>query len=113
MKVVLKYIVKDVFIGVLPNGIVNLHNNFDVQVFPNPYKGKTNITYALNARTNVKIEFFNSLGELVKLIADEEQNEGSYKYQFSAKENGYSQGVYYLKLTIDNDVITKRLVEVR
>jgi PKD repeat protein len=106
-------IVKSDFIDVMPNGIVNIHNNFDVQVFPNPYKGKTNIAYALTGLSNVKIEVYSSLGELVKVITDEKQTAGSYKYQFSAADNGFAQGVYYLRMTLDDEVITKRLVEVK
>jgi len=106
-------IIKSNFIDVMPNGIINIHNNFDVQVFPNPYKGKTNIAYALVNQTDVKIEVYNSLGEIVTTIVDEKQTSGSYKYQFSAADNGYAQGVYYLRMTLDDEVITKRLVEVK
>jgi len=106
-------IIKSNFIDVMPNGIINIHNNFDVQVFPNPYKGKTNIAYALIKQTDVKIEVYNSLGEIVTTIVDEKQASGSYKYQFSAADNGFAQGVYYLRMTLDDEVITKRLVEVK
>ncbi len=105
--------VKANFIDVLPNGIVNIHSDFDIKVFPNPYKGKTNIAYALINQTDVKIEVYSSLGELVTVIVDGKQTAGSYKFQFSASDYGYAQGVYYLRMTLDDEVITKRLVEVK
>ncbi|RLD41710.1 MAG: hypothetical protein DRI86_12920, partial [Bacteroidetes bacterium] len=108
-----EYITKDSYIDVLPNGIVNIQDNFDVKVFPNPYKGQTNIAYTLNNRTNVKIEVYSSLGKLVSVIVDDNQKAGLYKYKFSARNLGYSQGVYYLKMTLDNEVITKRIIEVK
>ncbi len=108
-----EYITKDSYIDVLPNGIVNINENFDIKVFPNPYKGKTNIAYVLNKNTKAKIEVYNSLGKLVSTIVDEKQKAGSYNYVFSASDLGYSQGVYFLRMTLDNIVITKRLIEVK
>jgi len=108
-----EHMIKDAFIDVLPNGVRSLNSNFDVKVFPNPYKGKTSIAYALIKQTDVKIEVYNSLGELVTTIVNEKQTSGSYKYQFSAADNGFAQGVYYLRMTINNEVITKRIIEVK
>jgi PKD repeat protein len=108
-----EHMIKDAFIDVLPNGVISLNSDFDIKVFPNPYKGKTNIAYALVNKTDVKIEVYNSLGELVTIIVNEKQTSGSYKYQFSARNYGYAQGVYYLRVTLDDRVINKRLIEVK
>ncbi len=106
-------IIKPNFIDVLPNGVVNIHENFNVSVFPNPYRGSTNIAYALTNKTKVKVEVYSSIGKLVTVLVDENQTAGSYKYQFDAKRYGFAPGVYYLRMRLDNDVLTKRIVEVR
>jgi hypothetical protein len=106
-------LIKPNFIDVLPNGVQNIHANFDVAIFPNPYRGSTNIAYALTNMTKVKVEVYSSLGKLVTVIVDENQSAGSYKYQFDAKRFGFAPGVYYLRMRLDDDVITKRIVEVR
>ncbi len=106
-------IIKTDFIDVLPDGIENIHANFDVAVFPNPYKGSTNIAYALAKYSTVRIDVYSSLGELVTTIVDEKQNAGSYKYSFNATKFGFAPGVYYLKLRLDNELITKMLIEVK
>jgi len=106
-------IVKDSYIDVLPNGIEDIANNFDIAVFPNPYKGSTNIAYNLLKDERVNIQIYSSLGELVDIVVDENQNPGSYKYKFSAIDKGRSTGVYFLRMTIGDKVITKRLVQVK
>jgi hypothetical protein len=47
------------------------------------------------------------------VIADEEQQAGAHKYEFSASKYGFSDGVYYLRMTIDNKTTTRKLVEVK
>jgi PKD repeat protein len=106
-------ILKTNFIDVLPNGLYNIHDNFDISVFPNPYSGFTNIDYALITSANVNIQIYNSLGELVTVLVNEKQAAASYHYSFSAEKYGFSSGVYYLRMTLDNEVITKRLMEVK
>ncbi len=106
-------IIKTDFIDVLPDGIENIHANFDVAVFPNPYRGSTNIAYALAKYSTVRIDVYSSLGELVTTLVDEKQNAGSYKYSFNATKYGFAPGVYYLKMRLDNELITKMLIEVK
>ncbi|MCK5847064.1 MAG: T9SS type A sorting domain-containing protein, partial [Bacteroidales bacterium] len=106
-------VVKDSYIDVLPNGVVNVYEALDVNVFPNPFKGTTNIVYNLIAETNVRIQVYSSLGKLVANIADENQKPDSYKYTFNAKDYSFGTGVYLLKMTIGDKVITKRLVQIK
>ena len=106
-------IIKTNFIDVLPNGIYTIRDDFDVNVFPNPYQGATNISYTLNNMADVSIEVYSSLGKLVTVLVNENQNAGTYQYQFNAKKYGFSPGVYYLRMRINEDAITKRLIEVK
>jgi len=89
------------------------NSDMEINVYPNPYSISTNISYEIMKNSKVKIEIYSSLGKLVAVLADENQSIGTYKYKFNARDYGHSSGVYHLKMTIDNKVFTKKLVEVR
>ena len=96
----------------LPTGITEGGTSLrPVQVFPNPYSGVTQISYTLPEKADVLLEVFNVLGKKIQVLANGEQKSGAYQYSFSAKELGYSSGVYILKLIAGEDVYTKQLIE--
>ena len=101
------------YITVLTTGIVEVDENFDVKVFPNPYTDKTNIAYALTKKSKVHIEIFNAIGVKVADLVNGDQFAGSYKLQFSAADYGFSSGVYYLRMNVDGQLYTKKMVEVK
>jgi PKD repeat protein len=101
------------YIDVLNTGFEEMHSDFDVKVFPNPYQHSTNIAYALTKKSNIHIEIYNAIGVKVVDLINEDQTAGSYKMQFSAADYGFSSGVYYLRMNVDGQLYTKKLVEVR
>lgn len=76
------------------NEIVNLN------VFPNPSKNTTTITYSLNQSKSINIEVFNILGEKVKTIALEKQTVGKHATQIDFEP--FSNGIYFIKLNTSN-----------
>ena len=104
---------KTAFINVLANGMVSTSNPFELNIFPNPYTSQTNIKYSLANNARVKIEIYSSLGELVAVLVDNYQLSGSHTYSFSARDYGFSSGVYLLKMQLNEQIITKKLVEVK
>jgi hypothetical protein len=46
-------------------------------------------------------------------LVNDYQNPGSYKYQFRAQEYGFSAGVYYLRMRVDDNLYTEKLIEVK
>lgn len=89
-----------------------IEDRSDIRVFPNPYSGSTTIKYTLNKSCKVRLEIFNLLGQRVILLQNGEQAQGNYQIPFSARENGFSPGLYYLKYQInDKEIVTKKLIE--
>jgi len=86
-------------------------DKYEFQIMPNPYSGSTNIIYKLKENTTVKIEVFNAMGQKIKTLVDDIQKEGSYQYQFSAKQSGYSPGIYDVRLFINGQNTSKRILE--
>jgi hypothetical protein len=98
--------------GHMINGISTMNEvTTDVSIYPNPYSGNTIISYVLNKKSDVSVEVFNTVGQKVETLVNAAQTAGEYKYNFSAKEKGYTAGVYFVKILIDGKLTMKRIVE--
>ncbi len=84
---------------------------YEVTVAPNPYQTSTMISYILPKTTDVNIEVYNITGQKIAIIVNEQQQKGIYKYEFSAKNSGYSTGNYILKIKINQKIFNYNLVE--
>ena len=49
------------------------------QNYPNPFSEKTTIKFCVAYKTKVKLEVFNSDGEIIKTLLDEEKEAGTYE----------------------------------
>ncbi|MBW8050176.1 MAG: T9SS type A sorting domain-containing protein [Cytophagales bacterium] len=84
-----------------------------LKVYPNPYTGKTNISYTLPEKTNVSLEIYNITGKKIHTLVNKNQNAGRHQYVFSAKDLGYGKGIYLLKFRVNETNITKLLLELK
>ncbi|MBL0342205.1 MAG: T9SS type A sorting domain-containing protein [Bacteroidetes bacterium] len=80
-------------------------------VVPNPYSGRTNITFSLDADDEVVIEVLNTMGQRVALLHDGNQSKGDYKYEFSAKALGFATGIYTVRVIVGGKFYSKRIIE--
>jgi hypothetical protein len=86
------------------------------QNYPNPFEEKTTIKFCVAYKTNVKLEVFNSEGELIKVLVDEEKEAGTYKIEISAKDGEnpsacqLCEGVYMYKLKTGNYLSEKKMI---
>jgi hypothetical protein len=63
------------------------------QNYPNPFNPSTTIKYALPFDSNVRIQVYNLLGELVTELVNTVQEVGFYDYVWNA--NSYASGIYF------------------
>jgi hypothetical protein len=78
------------------------------QNYPNPFNPQTNIEFVLAARSNVRLELVNVLGQVVRVLA-----EGSYTaghHQISLDGSDLAAGVYLYKLRADKFTQVRKLV---
>jgi len=81
------------------------------QNYPNPFNPATHIDFMLMERTNVTLKIFNTLGEEIKTLVDEEMIPGYYSRIFDA--NDLPSGVYFYELVTDKTKITKKMILMR
>ena len=79
-----------------------------VQNFPNPFNPVTTITYSLPLKTQVELVIYNTLGESVMQLVNEEKEAGKYSVKFDA--TNLPSGIYFYKLQAGSFVETKKMV---
>ena len=76
--------------------------------FPNPFSNTTTIAYFLEEDTEVTLQVFNTLGERVALLVNENQTSGNHEINFSARD--LTPGFYYAALSANGVNQTLKLV---
>ncbi len=70
------------------------------QNYPNPFNPSTTIKYSLPVESSVRINIYNSLGEMIKELAAETLPTGNYEVTWNAQN--YSSGVYYYSFEVNS-----------
>ena len=79
------------------------------QNYPNPFNPTTKISYDLPDETNVTLKVFNSLGqEVMTLVNEQKQQAGRYQVTFNSA--GLASGIYLYKIQAGNFVQTKKMI---
>jgi hypothetical protein len=83
-----------------------------LEAYPNPFAGRTTLSFRSAQTGAARLQVFNSLGQLVKTLYNEVAEEGhSYTFELDAK--ALAAGMYSCRLLIDGQVQTKKLVVVK
>jgi len=95
------------------SGVVNvdvdLPNNFYLsQNYPNPFNPETRIDFSLPEKQQVSLGVYNTLGELVIELVNEEREAGSYSAMFDA--SNLSSGMYVYKLKTSEFAENKKMI---
>ena len=81
------------------------------QNHPNPFNPSTTIRYGIPEKAHVRLEVFNTLGQSVAVLVNNEQEAGYHSAVFEGSE--LASGVYVYRLTTETFVQTKRLLLLR
>ncbi len=105
------------FIGYNP--VTGLQENmvavfYQVTVYPNPFSSDITIEFALeDSDRYTLLDIYNSNGQLIKELENNELNPGSYKYSWDATNNSgfkVNNGFYFCKISNGNQIITEKLI---
>jgi hypothetical protein len=86
----------------------NKNDDFDLQVYPNPFNNKLFVSYNLLNRSQVTLSVFDINGRLVDELVNEEQQSGEYTKTWDSVSR--SEGVYILKFQVDMTQKNLRIV---
>lgn len=78
------------------------------QNYPNPFNPTTNIEYNLPNSAKVTLKIYNIIGEEVRKLVEEDQQEGKHKVTFNAR--GLPSGVYIYILNAGDKIHSRKMV---
>ena len=81
--------------------------------YPNPFNPATTIKYSLAAEGNVRLDIYNTLGQLVSTIVDEKLTAGEHVANWNGRDNTGKQvasGIYFYQLYSNSMVQTKKMM---
>jgi photosystem II stability/assembly factor-like uncharacterized protein len=81
------------------------------QNYPNPFNPSTTIRYGLPNRSHVTLSVVNTLGQLVAVLQNGEQEGGYHEVKFDG--TGFPSGVYFYRMQAGDFVETRKLLLVR
>lgn len=91
---------------------IKIPQNFSIsQNYPNPFNPVTKIAYSIPVRTNIKIAFYNVLGQTLRTLDEGEKDAGTYEIDFDAE--GLTSGVYFYQLIAGEYKETKKMILLR
>jgi len=88
--------------SVLLPGVVLHQNN------PNPFSNSTKIGFALAEKNYITLRIYNTLGQEIVTLIDEELDAGEHNIDWNAV--GLPSGVYYYRLSSKNESCAKRCI---
>ena len=81
---------------------------FAMDNYPNPFNATTQINFEILQDGNVTLDIYNIGGQMVENLVDNYLNSGSHSVTFDG--SNLPSGVYFYKLTIDENSITRKMV---
>ena len=89
----------------LPTGYILEQN------YPNPFNPSTNISFTLPVRSNVRLEFYNILGQQVEVMELGSQSSGQHSYEFDG--SALASGVYFYRMVTEEFIVSKKMLLVK
>lgn len=93
---------------------IKILNDFRVnQNFPNPFNPSTTITYSVPENANVLINIYNSNGELIRTLSNEEQTAGNHSILWNGRNDIGSMvasGTYFYQVISGEFAQAKKMI---
>ncbi|NOQ27382.1 MAG: T9SS type A sorting domain-containing protein [Bacteroidales bacterium] len=86
--------------------------SINLKIFPNPFNNEVTIEYELFSRSDIIIEVYDIIGKKVSTLKKNKKEIGFHSHLFNPKDYGYTSGIYYIKLIIDNQIISKKIIQI-
>jgi len=90
-----------------------IHPEFELSIFPNPFNSTVMIRYVLAARSGVQIEIYNSSGQHIKTLLNEERAAGVQQLKWDGTNDfgkAVSSGIYYCIISMAKQKVSAKLL---
>jgi len=77
-------------------------------VYPNPSNSQANVSFSIEKISFVKLELYDILGRLIKILFSENLPEGSYSRNYDFKD--LPSGIYFLAFTDEKKTFTNKFI---
>ncbi len=87
-----------------------------MQNYPNPFNASTKISFNLEKNGYVELKIYDLLGNMVRNLYEGSKEEGIYEYYWDgqdSKSNVVPSGIYFVRLSFNGLVQTKKMILVK
>ncbi len=85
-------------------------DEFGLSCYPNPFNSITTIRYNVKVASQVVIELYNTIGDRLVVLVNDNLQSGAYNYKLDAAKMNLGSGIYILKLNTGNKTLERKLV---
>jgi formylglycine-generating enzyme required for sulfatase activity len=90
----------------------NLQNEIQLkQNTPNPFNYFTTIQFSISKSQNVKLNIYNSYGQLIATLVNEKLSPGIHNFTWKAEN--FPSGIYTYNLQLENQSSTKKMILIK
>ena len=84
--------------------------NLQLTIYPNPTNSLSVVSYQLLENTEVSIKLYDLTGREIRTLADEKEFTG--KHSLEVNMSNLDKGVYFVKVTIGDNLITRKITKI-
>jgi len=81
------------------------------QNYPNPFNPSTTIKFDVPAAAYINVSIYNSIGEKVATVVNEQMETGTHSVRFDA--SNLASGIYIYRLTANDQVFTNKMILIK
>lgn len=82
-----------------------------ISIYPNPYNSNFAIKIVLIKKSKIKITMYDLSGKHIKTIVITDSDAGNYKINLNTSV--LSSGIYFLKILVNNDVYSHKILQIK
>ena len=106
------YVIEEV-LAATTNGYIDVEMELPLSytissAYPNPFNPSTTISIDLNTEANVSISVYNTMGQLMDVLVNDNLNAGSYPFVWNAQDA--PSGLYFIKTNINSNMSTQKIL---
>ena len=85
----------------------------NLRAYPNPVSDQFIIEFELPQSNRIQVDLYNPLGQRVANIANQFMEAGAHRLQWKAERSGVPAGLYYYRLQVGDQVVSRPVVFMR